>query len=146
MIVVSTILNDKIMRAKRIFPVTIILSGLFLASCDPVYPILITNSNKDTVTVITETTIHFQPLDTLVDYRELSGPYNHRIIQFKIAPMDTLECGMAIAGIENEMPFTKFSIYAGQDSIIADTQTEILELFAKSFWGKLKTPYELVIK
>lgn len=123
-----------------------ILTGLLLTSCDPTYPIIISNSKTDTVTVVTETTIHFHTDDQLVGYKDLGGPYDHNIIQFKMAPGTTIECGMAIAGIEDEMPFTKFKVYSGKDSIVAESQDKIIDLFEKTFWGNLETPYQLTIK
>ena len=123
-----------------------ILAGLSLTSCDPTYPVLICNSKADTVTVVTETTIHFNTDEPLIGYEDLGGPYDHNIIKFKMAPGTSIECGMAIAGIQNEMPFTKFKVYTDKDSLIANNQDQILDLFAKTFWGNLETPYVLIIK
>lgn len=123
-----------------------ILAGLFLTSCDPTYPILISNSKADTVTIVTETTIHFHTDNTLIDYEDLGGPYNHNIIKFKMAPKSNIECGMAIASLHDEIPFAKFKVYSGKDSIVAESKDKILDLFEKTFWGNLKTPYVLTIK
>lgn len=122
------------------------LTGFFLMSCDPTYPIMISNDKADTVTIVTETTIHFHTNDQLIDYEDLGGPYDHNIIKFKLAPGTSIKCGTAIAGIQNEMPFTNFRIYSNKDSIIANNQLHILELFKKTFWGNLETPYQLTIK
>lgn len=123
-----------------------ILTGLYLMSCDPTYPILISNYKTDTVTIVTETTIHFHSDDQLIEFKKLGGPYNHSIIKFKMAPGSSIKCGMAIAGIQNELPFTKFKAYSSKDSIVANSQDQILDLFEKTFWGTLATPYKLTIK
>lgn len=134
------------MTTKTSLIIMTILTGLLLTSCDPTYSVLISNGKTDTVTVVTETTIHFNSDDQLVGYQDLGGPYDHNIIKFKMAPGTTIECGMAIAGIQDEMPFTKFKVYSDKDSIVAESQNKILDLFEKTFWGNLKTPYVLTIK
>lgn len=134
------------MATKTSKTILAILTGLFLTSCDPTYPILISNNRADTITVVTETTIHFHTDDQLIGNEDLGGPYDHNIIKFKMAPGTSIECGMAIAGIQDEMPFTKFKIYSNNDSIVANTQDQILDLFEKTFWGNLETPYQLTIK
>ena len=126
--------------------IIIILHILFLTACDPTYPITITNNKSDTVTVVTKTTIHFHTDDQLTGYEDLGGPYDHRIIKFQMPPGASLKCGMAIAGIEDEMPFIEFRIYSNNDTIVASTQDQILGLFEKNFWGKLVRPYQLRIK
>lgn len=93
-----------------------------------------------------ETTIHFYTDDQLISYEDLGGPYDHKIIKFEMAPGASIECGMAIAGIQDEMPFTKFKIYSNEDSIVASTQDQILDLFEKTSWGNLETPYQLTIE
>jgi hypothetical protein len=127
------------------YQLIVIVIGL-LTSCDPTYPISITNNRLDTVTVITETTIHFSFVNKSVDFEELGGTYDHTVIKFKMAPGTLIQCGSAIAGIQDEMPFTKFKVYSSKDSIVANSQDEILNLFEKTFWGSLKTPYNLEIK
>lgn len=122
------------------------MTGLSLTSCDPTYPIVIYNNKADTVTVVTETTIHFRTDDQLIGYEDLGGTYDHNIIKFEMAPKTRIECGMAIAEIQDEMPFTKFRIYSNKDSIVANTQDQILNLFEKTFWGNLKKPYQLTVK
>ena len=67
-------------------------------------------------------------------------------IKFEMATGTIIECGIVIAGIQNKMPFTKFKVYTDKDSLIASNQDQILDLFAKTFWGNLKTPCELIIK
>lgn len=123
-----------------------LFTGFFLISCDSTCPILISNSKADTVTIVTETSIYFHVDQRLIGYEDLGGPYDHSIIKFKMPPRTSIECGMAIAGIQDEMPFTKFKAYSDKDSIVANSRDEIIDLFEKTFWGNLKTPYVLVIK
>jgi hypothetical protein len=134
------------MKTKHAIAITTILTVLAFMSCDPTYPILISNSKTDTVTIVTETTIHFHADEPLIGYQDLGGPYDHNIIKFKMAPGTSIECGMAIAGIEDEMPFTEFKVYSNNDSLVANSQGQILDLFEKTFWRNLKTPYQLTIK
>jgi len=134
------------MKTKTSLIIMTILLGLFSTSCDPTYPILITNASTDSVTVVTETTIYFHSPDNLTGYKGLGGPYDNKIIKFKMAPSSSIECGMTIGGIENEMPFTIFKVYTDKDSVVADSQDKILDLFEKTFLGNLKTPYQLTIK
>ena len=120
--------------------------GFFFTSCDPTYPILILNSKVDTVTIVTETTIYFETDKRLLDFEDLGGTYDHKVIKFKMPPKTCMECGMTIGGIHDEMPFTKFSVYSNNDSVVANTQDQILNLFEKTFFGNLQTPYQLIIK
>ena len=123
----------------------VILMALFLPSCDPTHPILISNKKTDTVTVVIETTIRFHSNEKLIGYEELGRSYNHKIVKFKVGPSVSLKCGMAIAGMEDEMPFTKFKVYSKNDSIIANSQNQILDMFKKTPFGNLETPYQLII-
>ncbi|MCC6725416.1 MAG: hypothetical protein IT258_12990 [Saprospiraceae bacterium] len=113
-------------------------------SCDPTYPISIYNSRKDTVTIVAKTTIDFNSDE--LDYKVLGGPYNQKVIEFKMAPETILECGMAIAEIDDDMPFSEFKVFSKNDTIVAKSQAEILDLFDKNRWGSLETPYQLTIK
>ncbi len=56
-----------------------------------------------------------------------------------MTPGTMIECGMTIAEIQDEMPFTKFKVYTYKDSIIAESEYEILDLFEKTLWGKKNT-------
>lgn len=120
-----------------------ILAGLIIQSCDPYYPVSITNSTEDTLTVIARTTTSFQSNDIII--LESSGPYDDERIKFKITPGETVECGGAVAGLEDDVPFTELIIYSQQDSIKALNKEEVLNLFEKNSAGQLKTPYELVV-
>lgn len=120
-----------------------ILAGLIFQSCDPYYPVSITNSTEDTLTVIARTTTNFQSIDIRII--ESSGPYDDERIKFKIPPGKTVECGGAIAGLGDDLPFTELMIYSQEDSLKALNKEEVLNLFEKNSAGQLKTPYELVV-
>lgn len=131
-----------VLKKYAILPIVSVVA----VSCDPTYSIEIANKNSDTVTITAETTIHFWTEDTLLDYKELGGPYGHRIIRFKMEPGRTINCGMVIAGIDNQLPFTKIEIYTKKDSVIARSENQVLDMFEKGFWGSLKKPYCLTIE
>jgi hypothetical protein len=139
------LLRNKKMKIFNLYLI-VILTGFILSSCDPMYSVSISNNRNDTVTIEAKTTVNFSPLDTLIAYERLGGTYDHAIIRFKMAPKTSIEIGQAIAGIEDDMPFTKLKIYSVSDSIYANSQEQILNLFKKTFFGNLETPYELDIK
>jgi hypothetical protein len=139
--------NAKIITQLKCILLTVAsLAAFAISSCDPTYPISILNSKSDTVTIVTETTVNFYSNDELINYQVIGGPYDHQVVQFQLPPGNSVTCGMAIAGIEDEMPFTKFKAYDHKDSVTANSQEEILNLFDKTFWGSVKTPYQLTIK
>lgn len=121
-----------------------LISVLILSSCDPVYRIGLLNTTNDTIRIMARTTIHFHTDDVRTTI--LSGPYEDEWIEFSIGPNAYVNCGTAIAGIQDEMPFTELKVYVGQDSIIANTTEEVTSLFEKNFWGNLKTPYKIIIE
>jgi len=51
-----------------------------------------------------------------------------------MAPRTTVECGMAIAGIQDDNPFTKFEVYSETNSIVVNTRDQVLALFENAFW------------
>ena len=123
-----------------------LLVVLFLAvGCDPVIPIELVNETEDTLSVKTHRTIHFRSDD--VHTIGLSGDYRHSWITFKVAPSSTIGCGSAIAGIEDEMPFTDLVITkANGDSIVALGEKEVLGLFDRGVLGGLETPYRITVR
>jgi hypothetical protein len=103
------------------------------------------NETGDTLSIKAHRTIHFSTDD--VHTVELSGDYRHSWITFKVAPSSTIGCGSAIAGIEDEMPFTDLVITkANGDSIVAQGEKEVLGLFDGGVLGGLETPYVIRIK
>ncbi|MBX2980554.1 MAG: hypothetical protein KF905_14800 [Flavobacteriales bacterium] len=118
---------------------------VLVVGCDPVIPIELVNETGDTLTVKAYRTIHFSTYD--VHTIELSGDYRHSWIAFKVAPRSTIGCGSAIAGIEDEMPFTDLVITkANGDSIIARGETDVLGLFDRGVLGGLETPYRITVR
>ncbi|QHL89161.1 hypothetical protein GU926_17670 [Nibribacter ruber] len=117
-----------------------ITAMLLLQSCDPTYSIRIENQSSSKITVTATTTNKFQA-------------YGHKIIElgadkvrFEIPSGEYLECGMAIAGLENDLPFTSLIVQTLNKRIVADTPNKVISLFEKESDGNLKTPYSLVIK
>lgn len=51
-----------------------------------------------------------------------------------MAPSSSIECGITIGGIENEMPFTIFKVYSDKDSVVADTQEKFSICLRRHFW------------
>lgn len=123
-----------------------LLGLLFLAvGCDPVIPIKLVNETGDSLSIKAHRTIHFHTDD--VHTVELSGDYRHSWITFKVAPSSTIGCGSAIAGIEDEMPFTDLMITkANGDSIVAQGEKEVLGLFDRGVLGGLETPYRITVR
>jgi hypothetical protein len=122
------------------------LGLLILAvGCDPVIPIELVNETGDTLSIKAHRTIYFRTYD--VHTVELSGDYQHSWITFKVAPGSTIDCGSAIAGIGDEMPFTDLVITkANGDSIFAQGEKEVLGLFDRGVLGGLETPYRITVR
>ena len=121
------------------------LIGLTIMSCDPVYQIKIINNSVDTVTVTAWTTINFRAegnhsIETKTD------SIDEETKTFSLPPGQELNCGSAIAGIEDEMPFTALKIEKGTELTVADNKNEVLDLFEKDKNGNLETPYQIIIK
>lgn len=131
---------------KRIYVVmlALLILGVFLQSCDPVYSVRLKNLTNDTLLVVARTTIHFQSDTSKITV--LEGPYDDEWIEFKVFPSTYVNCGIAIAGIQDEIPFTELKIYKESDSIIAKSEQEVLALFEKGSRGNLITPYEIRIE
>lgn len=126
---------------KRNFLITtvLILTTLF-TSCDPIYPITITNDTKDTIFVNIEENYRFRS-----EKAALSKTKDGLNI-YRLLPKEILETGSAIAEIDNDMPFDKIKIITGTDTISADNLKDIKTLFDKKVFGGLKTPYNITIK
>jgi hypothetical protein len=117
-----------------------------LLSCDPTYPISISNKTADTISIFAETNVRFHTDDTLLSYTEVGGPYDHKVITFKIAPGIEVRCGMAIAELDNDVPFSKMKIYTKKDSIIANSVEEVLGIFDRTWYGSRKKPYTVTLE
>lgn len=113
---------------------------LLLQSCDPTYSIRIENNSGSKVTVKATTTINFRA------YEHEVTELGDNKIRVDIPSGEYLDCGMAIAGLENDLPFTNLTIETLNDTIMADNPDQVLSLFEKKPSGNLKTPYRLVVK
>lgn len=96
--------------------------------------------------VIAQTTIHFHMEN--IEYSVLSETYDHSgdWIRFVIPPLDYADCGTAIGGLRDELPFKELKIYQKRDSIVATSSTEVLSLFEKNLMGGFKTPYSIEVE
>jgi hypothetical protein len=118
-----------------------------LASCDPVHHVYLINNTTDTATITAMTTVYYDRADSILSYEVLNDSVRgFTRVRFKIAPGDTIKCGQTIAEIDDEIPFQAIHIHWKQDSLTANSETEVKELFDKSAFGKLKTPYTITIK
>ncbi len=119
----------------------ILLIGLFMTSCDPTYSISVTNSTTDTVSIAIKPTIHFrtEKNKTLTTYDGFDT--------YKLNPNEKMEVGEAIAGIDDDIPFKEFKIYKRAIiTVSVSNLKDIKNLFDKTEFLKLKTPYNLTIK
>jgi hypothetical protein len=132
---------NKTEKMKGIFSIllTATLTTL-LTSCDPVYPITITNDTTDTIKFEVKENYRFNS-EQLPQSKTKDG-----FTIYQILPKDTMEIGSAIAEIDNDMPIEEIRIFKPKDTISANNLIDIKKLFDKKFFGGLKTPYNLTIK
>lgn len=117
---------------------------LLFMSCDPTYPVIISNSTSDTVVIHGEETNNFfidSSKDSFVEFNE-----KEKRTSIRLPPKASINCGMAIAELNNDLPFKKIKIYTGKDSLIATSEKEVLHLFEKNVWGNPRKPYIINIK
>lgn len=120
-----------------------IILGLIFQSCDPTYSIRLVNKSDDTLNILATTTIHFQLRNHQIEI--LDEVEDREIVSFMVLPNQELDVGMAIAGLEDELPFTSLKINKDENTIEAKGEKEVLKLFQKKN-GKLETPYQIVIE
>jgi hypothetical protein len=126
---------------KRSFLILVILTlATFFTSCDPVYPITITNSTTDTMYLEVKQNYRFS--SEQLPQAENKGGF----CVYQVLPKDTLEIGSAIAEIDNDMPIDAIRIFKRKDTVSANNLASIKELFDKKLLGGLRTPYNLTIK
>ena len=118
----------------------LILIALLLQSCDPYYSIAITNTTDKEVNVYVVRTIKFHP-DKQMELKDSEG-----FEVYKLNPAEEFRVGNALAGIDDELPFSKIKIITERDTILADNPDAIKKLFDKKFFGGLKTPYNISVK
>jgi hypothetical protein len=135
-----------IIKVFRLFLLVLSLVAFSLLSCDSTYPIVISNKTADTITIIAEANTNFYTNDTLLSYAELGGPYDHRVIRFKIAPGVNISCGMATAELDNDVPFSKIKIYTKKDSVTAQSEEKVISIFDRTWYRSMKKPYTITLE
>lgn len=113
---------------------------ILLTSCDPTYPISITNRTTDSITIWLKKNNSFRTIKT--DVKE--NPDGLTIL--KLRPNEMIRVGMAIAEIDNDMPFSEIYIKTEDDSISANGIDELKDLFDKNIFGRLKKSYNMSIE
>jgi len=125
---------------KQIIMLVLGFLTALLASCDPYYPITVTNKTADTATILVKETVNFR-----TDKQKLlTTPDGFNV--YKLSPMEQVKVGSAIAEIDNDIPFDVIKIIRNKDTISANTIEGIKKLFDKKFFGGLQTPYNISIK
>ena len=116
------------------------VSMSFLSSCDPAYPIRITNKTAEPATIFVLENSNFRsdklPLGNNEDGLKI----------YILEPDQTLNVGMAIADLEDDMPFSQLIVKTTSDSISATGFKEMKDLFDKGWLGNLKKPYQITIE
>jgi len=105
-----------------------------------VYSIRIENDTPDTLIIGAVTNAMFHNDEVLLKYRGDGGIAD---TEFLVLPGDYADCGTAIAELKNELPFLELKIIQGSDTVVAKTETEVLELIEKDWLGRLKKPYRI---
>jgi len=110
----------------------IIISGL-LFSCDSVHSISIVNSTQDTLNI-------YGIEDIKEDYKIQPNGY------YKLPPNKTIQIGMAIAEIDNDIPTDTIIIKGNSTLIKAFNKKDIIDLFERNILNQIKTPYRINVK
>jgi hypothetical protein len=111
-----------------------------LSSCDPTYPISVSNSSNEPVTILAKTNAPFRT------EKKKTGTTKDGFDIYQLNPHESIEVGMAIAEIDNDIPFSAIKIVQSGDTVSASTAKEIKQLFDSKRSGKLETPYVISIK
>ena len=119
----------------------ILLIGILIQSCDPNYPVSINNQTESEIKIQTKKTLKFW--NENLDEIELT---EKDWVEFKIEPNKSLKCGMTIGGLKNDLPFSEILIITETDTIRAENENQIMELFDKTFFGNIETPYVLTVE
>lgn len=113
---------------------------ILLSSCDPTYPIIISNSTNESVIVLAKTNSHFHT------EKEKTGVTSDGFEIYQLNANESMQVGIAIAEIDDDMPFDAIKIVKDKDTISAFTRETIKELFDKNVLGKLKKPYHVSVE
>jgi len=112
-----------------------------LTSCDPTYPITITNnSNVPKEILVRQTSLNF----TTDKEKVYTTPNGFDV--YILAPSEQMNVGTAIAEFDNDLPFEEIKIVRKTDTISASGLEQIRVLFDMDDSGDLLTPYNISIK
>ena len=115
---------------------------LFFQSCDPTYVIAIQNDSNETIKFKGQINERFRTFN----YDSIPIAYlDNNWIEAEIKPEQQLDCGFAIADLENDMPFNSIKIFVKNDTLIANNNDELLELFDNRSAFNVMRPYILVV-
>ena len=128
------------MRKSNFIFIGIFFATIYLTGCDPYYPILITNTSIDTALILVKTNPNFRT------EKEKYYTTKDNFDVYKLVPKEAIEVGGAIAELDNDIPFEEIKILSKGDTIAANNQQSIKELFEKKSFGRLKKPYNILIK
>lgn len=112
---------------------------ILLSSCDPTYPIIISNSTNESVVILTKTNSHFHT------EKEKTGVTSDGFEIYQLNANESMQVGIAIAEIDDDIPFDAIKIVRMKDTISAFSQEAIKGLFDKNIFGKLKKPYHVSV-
>lgn len=113
---------------------------ILLSSCDPTYPILISNTTKEPVVVLVKTNSHFHT------EKEKTGVTSDGFEIYPLNADESIQVGVTIAEIDDDLPFDAIKIVKDRDTISAFSKEAVKELFDKNVFGKLKKPYDVSIE
>jgi hypothetical protein len=114
----------------------------FLLSCDPTYVIAIQNNSNEIIKLKAQVNQRFHSNN----YDSIFITYlDNNWIEAFIKPKQQLDCGYAIAELDNDIPFNELKIFINNDSIVAKNQKEVLKLLDNRGVFKVMTPYILEI-
>ena len=119
----------------------LLLIGIITQSCDPTYPVSINNKTESELRIQAKKTLRFWS----ENLNEIELPKKDWV-EFKIEPNKSVKCGMTIGGLKNDLPFSELLIITKTDTIKAENENQIMELFDKTFFGNLETPYVLTVE
>lgn len=111
---------------------------LLLTSCDPAYPINLSNDSNESIIVLVKVNSPFQT------EKEKVGITKNGFYIYQFNAHESAQVGMAIAEIDNDIPFSELKIVrSGNDTVSVSTMKEIMQLFDRKRNGKLRIPYVL---
>ena len=114
--------------------------AMTIFGCDPTYSISIQNASNTVIEIEINENVRFN------SKKEPKEKIAQGINLYELKPDEKMETGMAIAELENDIPYNSLRISKRSHLIYAETDQEILELFDKNIMGTLKKPYTITIK